>query len=173
MILAQEFPSPLSDAILSALFSDPSAADRLQLSPLYLLGVVLLVVGAAMRQVCYDALGRFFTFQLAVFKEHKLVTRGPYSLVRHPSYTAFLVARAGLSVVQVFPGSYVFESGLLSTHWWTAITIGLWEAWILSIVFEIVVLRIPREDAVLKTEFGREWEVWAEKTPYRLVPYIY
>ena len=82
--------------ILSTLFSDPSAVDRLLLSPLYLFGVLLLAIGAAMRQVCYDALGRFFTFQLAVFKEHKLVTSGPYSIVRHPSYTALLIARTGL-----------------------------------------------------------------------------
>ena len=171
-ILAREFPSPLSDTVLSALFSDPSAVDRLKLSPLFLLGFVLLVVGATMRQVCYDTLGKFFTFQLAVFKGHKLVTSGPYSLVRHPSYTAFLIARAGLFVVQIFPGSYVFESGLLDT-WWTAIMIAVWEVWILSIVFEIVVMRIPREDAVLRKEFGAEWEAWAKKTPYRLIPYVY
>ena len=171
-ILAREFPSPLANRVLSTLFSDPSAVDRLKLSPLFLLGFVLLVVGAAMRQVCYDTLGRFFTFELAVFKEHKLVTWGPYSIVRHPSYTAFLVARAGLFLVQIFPGSYVFESGLLDNRW-TAIAIGVWEAWILSIVFEIVVMRIPREDGVLKKEFGAEWGAWAKGTPYRLVPYIY
>ena len=124
-----------------------------------------------MRQACYDTLGRFFTFQLSVFKEHKLVTSGPYSIVLHPSYMALLIARAGLFVMQIFPGSYVFESGLLNI-WWTAITIGIWEAWIVSIVFEIVVLRIPKEDAVLRKEFGAEWEVWAKKTPYRLVPYV-
>ena len=170
-ILAREFPSPLSDRILSTLFSNPSAVDHLQLSPPYLLGVVLVIIGAAMRQACYDTLGRFFTFQLSVFKEHKLVTSGPYSIVLHPSYMALLIARAGLFVMQIFPGSYVFESGLLNI-WWTAITIGIWEAWIVSIVFEIVVLRIPKEDAVLRKEFGAEWEVWAKKTPYRLVPYV-
>ena len=154
------------------LFSDPSAVDRLKLSPLFLVGFVLLVVGATMRQVCYDTLGKFFTFQLAVFKGHKLVTSGPYSLVRHPSYTAFLIARAGLFVVQIFPGSYVFESGLLDTRW-TAIMIAVWEVWILSIIFEIVVMRIPREDAVLRKEFGAEWDAWAKKTPYRLIPYVY
>ena len=125
-----------------------------------------------MRQVCYDTLGKFFTFQLAVFKGHKLVTSGPYSIVRHPSYTAFLIARAGLFVVQIFPGSYVYESGLLAIRW-TAVVIAIWEVWILSIVFEIVVMRIPREDAVLRKEFGAEWEAWAKKTPFRLIPYVY
>ena len=171
-LLAREFPSPLSDQVLSMLFTDPSAVDRLTLSPLFLTGAALLVIGATMRQVCYDTLGKFFTFQLAVFKGHKLVTSGPYSLVRHPSYTAFLIARAGLFVVQVFPGSYVYESGLLAGGW-SMVCIGIWEAWILSIVFEVIALRVPREDAVLKREFGTEWEAWAKKTPYRLVPYVY
>ena len=171
-ILAREFPSPLSDTVLSVLFSDPSAVARLKLSPIFLVGFLLLVVGATMRQICYNTLGKFFTFQLAVFKGHKLVTSGPYSLVRHPSYTAFLIARAGLFVVQIFPGSYVFENGLLDTRW-TAIMIAVWEVWILSIIFEIVVMRIPREDAVLRKEFGAEWDSWAKKTPYRLIPYVY
>ena len=171
-LLAREFPSPLSNQVLSMLFTDPSAVDRLSLSPIFLTGVVLLVVGAMMRQACYDTLGKFFTFQLAVFKGHKLVTTGPYSLVRHPSYMAFLVARAELFVVQVFPGSYVCKSGLLAGEW-SMIGIGIWEAWILSLVFEIVVLQVLREDAVLKKEFGTEWEAWAKKTPYRLIPYIY
>ena len=51
--------------------------------------------------------------------------------------------------------------------------IGLWEAWIVSIILEIIVLMVPREDAVLRKEFGTEWEAWAKRTPYRLVPYEY
>ena len=171
-IVAREWPSRYSDTVLSLLFKDPTAVDKLQVSPLFLLGFVMLVVGAAMRQACYDTLGKYFTFQLAIFKEHKLVTSGPYSIVRHPSYTAFLIARAGLFIVQIFPGSYVFESGLLETRW-AAILIGLWEAWIVSIILEIIVLRVPREDAVLRKEFGTEWEAWAKRTPYRLIPYVW
>lgn len=37
----------------------------------------------------------------------------------------------------------------------------------------IMVRRIEREDRALKEEFGEEWDRWAERTPYRLIPYIY
>ena len=99
-----------------------------------------------MRKVCYNTSGKFFTFQLAVFKGHKLVAWCLYSLVHHSSYTTFLNARTGLFIVQIFLVSYIFESGLLDT-WWMAVAIGVWEVWTLSIVFEIVIVRIQRYDA--------------------------
>ena len=170
-LLAREFPSPLSDQVLLMLFTDPSAVDRLTLLLLFLMGAALLIVGATMCQVYYDMLSKFFTFQLAVFKGHKLITR-PYSLIRHPSYTVFLIACAGLFIVQVFLGSYIYKSGLLAGRW-SMIGIGIWEAWILFLVFEIVVLRVPGEDTVLKKEFSTEWEAWVKKTPYRLIPYVH
>ena len=33
------------------------------------------------------ALGRLFRFELAILPGHKLIKHGPYSVVRHPSYT--------------------------------------------------------------------------------------
>jgi protein-S-isoprenylcysteine O-methyltransferase Ste14 len=38
----------------------------------------------------FHALGRHFTLQLGVFKDHKLMTSGSFALVRHPSYIGLL-----------------------------------------------------------------------------------
>lgn len=33
--------------------------------------------------------------------------------------------------------------------------------------------RVESEDAMLKKQFGEEWEEWAEKTRYKLIPFVY
>lgn len=144
---------------------------HLYISPLFLIGSILLILGAAIRQTCYVYLGRMFTFQLALLKEHKLVTSGPYAVVRHPSYTGFILVVHGLALVHLTPGSYVAECGLLEL-WWGRALIGLGCA--AAVYLQIaVVRRTGREDEVLRKEFGETWDAWAIRTPYRLVPYVY
>ncbi|KAI0767697.1 ICMT-domain-containing protein [Fomes fomentarius] len=170
-VIAHEYPSPLASRLIPILYKDPSAIGRLAITPSFILGFLLMGIGAAIRKTCYDTLGRFFTFQLAIFKDHKLVTTGPYAVVRHPSYTAFLMANTGLLLLEFGPGSYVWESGVLQTAW-KAVLCGVWAVIVLS--FHLSVLRrIPKEDRVLKKEFGQEWEAWARNTPYKLIPYVY
>ncbi|KAM5546232.1 hypothetical protein V8D89_000358 [Ganoderma adspersum] len=170
-ILALAFPSPLSTRVLSALLKDPSRIDHLAISPAFVVGLVLVVVGAVWRKKCYDALGRFFTFQLALHKEHKLITTGPYAIVRHPSYAAFLMVEAGCLITLMLPGSYVYESGMPTTLW-GAVPVLLWAVTHATINL-IAVTRVPVEDAVLRREFGSQWDAWARKTPYALIPYVY
>ncbi|RPD60591.1 hypothetical protein L226DRAFT_460934 [Lentinus tigrinus ALCF2SS1-7] len=170
-VIAHEFPSETSSKVLSFLFKDPSAADRLVIGRTFIAGFLLLTVGGALRKVCYDTLGKFFTYQLAIFKDHKLITSGPYGVVRHPAYIAFLMANTGFLTILYAPGSYLWESGLLETRWIAAFlgTFGLMAASLLV----VTVRRVPREDAVMRKEFGKEWEQWAKRTPYRLIPYLY
>ncbi|KAJ7923243.1 hypothetical protein B0H13DRAFT_1477462, partial [Mycena leptocephala] len=56
-------------------------------SPLVAIGTALIANGAILRLFCYRALGQYFTFKTAIARNHKLVTTGPYSIVRHPAYT--------------------------------------------------------------------------------------
>lgn len=171
-VVAREFPSPLSTRILSILLSDPATADRLVIERTFVAGFLLIIFGGIIRKICYDTLGKFFTYQLAVFKDHKLVTTGPYGVVRHPAYTGFLLASTGLLLVMFTPGSYLWESGILGT-WWKAALWGLW-AFVSVIMVQVsAVKRVPREDMVLRQQFGTEWEAWAQRTRYKLVPYLY
>ncbi|KAF9231526.1 hypothetical protein BU15DRAFT_29738, partial [Melanogaster broomeanus] len=36
-----------------------------------------------------------------------------------------------------------------------------------------VIMRMPEEDRMLKRAFGKEWERWAERVRYRLIPGVY
>ena len=51
-----------------------------------------------MRWWAIITLGRFFTVDVTIEKNHELVERGPFHLVRHPSYTGVLLAFVGLAL---------------------------------------------------------------------------
>ncbi|RPD60600.1 hypothetical protein L226DRAFT_461548 [Lentinus tigrinus ALCF2SS1-7] len=171
-VIAREYPSPLSTRILSMLFKDPAAVDRLIIQPTFVAGFLMLTGGALIRKICYGKLGKHFTFQLAIFKDHQLVTTGPYAIVRHPAYTGFLLATIGMVLVLLAPGSYVQESGMLDT-WWIALWWGMWTLVVVVMVDIATIKRVSGEEEVLKKTFGKEWEEWARRTPYKFVPYVY
>src|SRR4051812_33944575 len=63
-----------------------------------LLGLVLFVLGIALRWWAIVTLGRFFTVDVQIAKDHELVERGPFKWVRHPSYTGVLLAFLGFGL---------------------------------------------------------------------------
>ncbi|KAI0365387.1 hypothetical protein BV20DRAFT_1056457 [Pilatotrama ljubarskyi] len=77
---ARDSRTPAASAVLSFLFKRPDAVLRLTLYKTWLPGHSSLVFGAALNTACCIALRHHFTFQLAVLKERKLVTGGPYSV---------------------------------------------------------------------------------------------
>src|SRR4051812_15810065 len=61
-------------------------------------GVVLFAAGLMLRWCAIIILGRFFTVDVTIEKDHELVERGPFRVVRHPSYTGVLLAFVGLAL---------------------------------------------------------------------------
>ncbi|KAL7284846.1 hypothetical protein ACG7TL_002159 [Trametes sanguinea] len=171
----QVLPFASSDAILSGLFprvADPvPAARQLSVHPIFLLGMFLLYCGAILRKRCHRTLGRHFTFQLTILKEHKLVTSGPYAIVRHPSYTGIIIATVGVFMMGLSPGSWLVESGIIDTFQGTTV-VAAWLSWYTFMTFGFL-RRTRIEDAVLREEFGAQWDEWARKVPYQLVPYVW
>lgn len=53
--------------------------------------VFLWATGAALALWSVRTLGRFMVLEIEVRTDHELVTHGPYSRIRHPTYAAFLV----------------------------------------------------------------------------------
>ena len=56
--------------------------ERMELTIPLLVGVGMVIGGAALRIRCYRELGKMFTFQLKIRHNHRLVTSGPYSIIR-------------------------------------------------------------------------------------------
>jgi protein-S-isoprenylcysteine O-methyltransferase len=62
------------------------------------LGIALFTLGIAFRWYAILYLGRFFTVNVAIAPDHRLIDAGPYRIVRHPSYTGSIAAIAGLGI---------------------------------------------------------------------------
>ena len=172
VLLAARFPSPMSQRILSLLLpSGSSALSALRLSPLSLAACLLGIAGGLTRIWCHHTLGRFFTWQVIVRRDHELVTSGPYALVRHPSYTGWLLMVAGNYLTLFNPHSYFAASGLLGTLAGRLVAGGI----VLqhANVAASMMGRLAQEDAMLQKTFGDRWEEWARRTPCRLIPFIY
>lgn len=95
--LANYAPSLLvSKTILSNLIFAGGSAERIHLSSSFFFGSFMTTMGAWIRYKCYKTLGKLFTFEMTIGKDHALITSGPYSVVRHPAYTGTLAAFIGL-----------------------------------------------------------------------------
>ena len=74
--------------------------------------------------------------------EHRLVTHGPFALVRHPLYLGLQMAAFG---------------GLLIFRTWTLVFV--------AVNFLALILRARREEQALAAEFGDEWAAYARHVP--------
>ena len=118
-------------------------------------------------------MGRHFTFEVTVQKDHRLVTSGPYSFVRHPSYTALSMVVLGSIACLLGWGSWLAECGILET---TVLGKAFALAWLADLTYVPIVMvfsRVKTEDEMLRRTFGKEWEEWASRTPCALVPGCY
>jgi protein-S-isoprenylcysteine O-methyltransferase Ste14 len=116
----------------------------------FYLGIVLMLGGIAFRQWAIWVLGRFFSTTVRILSDHRMVTNGPYHIIRHPTYTGSLLTLVGL--------------GLASRTWGGTLVI--------VVLFGLVYnYRISVEEKALRAEFGQEYISYARKTK-RLIPFL-
>ncbi|EJF63662.1 hypothetical protein DICSQDRAFT_55136, partial [Dichomitus squalens LYAD-421 SS1] len=131
----------------------------------------LLIVGGLMRISAYRTLGRLFVGEVVPQKKHKLVTTGMYAYVRHPSYKGWGMLMLGHSVALTTPRSFLAAIDVWSSTLGTIVALMLVRLWMMFI--PLLCVRTKREDEMLRQAFGTEWEEWAKRTPYGLVPYVW
>jgi protein-S-isoprenylcysteine O-methyltransferase Ste14 len=96
------------------------------------------------------ALGKFFSVQVTLQKNHRLITEGIYKHVRNPRYLGIITSNIGVSLV--------FRS---------------WPALLLTGLLVVVLLwRIHDEEKLMGREFGGSWEAY-KKRSRRLAQFIY
>jgi protein-S-isoprenylcysteine O-methyltransferase Ste14 len=114
---------------------------------LQIIGAALTYLGLSLTVWSRVRLGRFWSGVVALKQDHQLIQSGPYRVVRHPLYSGIILAAIGMAVCVTTWSSVL---GMLS----------------LLICFE---RRAHKEDALLATEFGAEFEIYRQQTG-RLLP---
>jgi protein-S-isoprenylcysteine O-methyltransferase len=137
-------------ASLSISYRFPSA--RLPDWPaLYLAGLLLFIAGLILRWSAIIHLGRFFTVDVAIAREHRVVETGPYRWLRHPSYTGSLLAFLGFGLCL---GNYLSIIALLLP------------------VTAAFLWRIHVEERALLDALDEAYRNYMQRTK-RLIPFVY
>lgn len=65
---------------------------------LFWIGLASLFAGSALRRHCFRMLGEYFTYAVIVSTDQKVIDRGAYRWVRHPSYTGGALMFIGIGI---------------------------------------------------------------------------
>ena len=116
-----------------------------------IVGIVAIVAGLIIRWIAIFSLKRQFTVDVAITKDHRIVSEGLYRFVRHPSYTGSLLSflGLGLSFANIFSLVVIFPP-----------------------ICAAFLYRIHVEEKALVTAFGDEYVRYRNSTR-RLIPWIY
>ena len=116
-----------------------------------IIAVVIMALGLSLRTWAVVTLGDLFTMHIAVRSDHTIIRRGPYRIVRHPSYLGAFI---------MYTATAVF------LHAWYSVAAA---AVILPIAF---LRRMAREEEMLKAEFGAEYEAYSLQVS-RIIPGVW
>ncbi len=61
-------------------------------------GIAMIIIGFMIRLTAIFTLRKYFTVDVAIAKDHKVIDHGLYGIVRHPSYTGSLISFLGLGL---------------------------------------------------------------------------
>jgi protein-S-isoprenylcysteine O-methyltransferase Ste14 len=117
----------------------------------FFLGVLIGWLGLLLRWWCFMTLGKYFTVVLKTSEDQPVVERGPYRVLRHPSYTGLLLAIVG--------------GGLMVGNWVST-------AGSVALVLTALVYRIRIEERALNAALGDRYRNFAASRA-RLVPFLW
>lgn len=123
----------------------------------YALNLIVQVIAAALSvgsvvltMFAIRELGRQWSLEARLVEGHKLVTTGPYDLVRHPIYTAML--------------GMLIATGIVLSHW-AVLLISM------AVFLAGTFIRTRFEERLLSDAFGEEFAAWKRRVP-GLIPFL-
>jgi protein-S-isoprenylcysteine O-methyltransferase Ste14 len=129
----------------------PGAAITWQRTALFLIGVICIPLGVALRWYAIRTLGRFYTRDVAVTTDQQVVQSGPYRFIRHPAYSGTFLTMLGV--------------GLAMTNWASL-------AALLSCVFLGHFYRVKVEEDALIGAIGQPYIDYMRRTR-RFIPLVF
>lgn len=113
--------------------------------------LAVIVAGLALKWWAVFSLRQFFTVDVAIQADHKIVRRGPYEHLRHPAYSGVLLSFVGLAIC--------------TSNWLSAL--------IIIVPIGVVFLyRVRVEERALNEAFPQEYRLYSDQTS-RLIPGVY
>ena len=114
------------------------------------MGLGLILVGLIVRWASILTLRKYFTTNVAIHDDHRIIKSGMYRYVRHPSYSGSIISFFGLGVVFV--------------------------NWLAILVFVVPITiafmkRIRIEERALENTFGEQYRAYCKWT-WRLFPWL-
>jgi protein-S-isoprenylcysteine O-methyltransferase Ste14 len=140
--------SLVAGILLAALLGRPPARPG---SAAGVCGLALMWAGIALREWAILTLGESFRTSVEVDPGQRVVERGPYRLIRHPSYTGILLVTTGFGITR-----------------------GSWPSVAVALVLPLAALmrRISVEEEVLVASLGKPYAEYRSRTK-RLIPGIW
>jgi len=115
-----------------------------------LIGLVLLLVGSALRAQARRTLGEYFSPVVRILPEHKLIRHGVYKFIRHPGYLGELLLY--FSVPLLFHSLYGFL--------------------VMVFLIPFILYRIRVEEQMFIEKFGDEYRDYMRKSK-RFIPHVF
>jgi protein-S-isoprenylcysteine O-methyltransferase Ste14 len=118
--------------------------------PLFVIGVLMLFLGSALRRYCWRTLGEYFTGDVKARADQPVIRSGPYRFVRHPSYTAAMMMFTGIGLA-----------------------LGNWVSLVLITIATIAAYgyRVAVEERALQDVIGEPYRAYMKERK-RFIPYI-
>lgn len=109
-----------------------------------------MVLGSLIRRLCWRTLGEYFTGDIQARTGQPVIRTGPYSLVRHPSYTGGILMHVGI--------------GLALYNWLSLALLTL-------TAIATYVHRMRIEERVLLDTIGEPYRIYMQERK-RFIPYV-
>jgi protein-S-isoprenylcysteine O-methyltransferase len=129
----------------------PSARIALPSTPVFATGIALTWLGVLLYAWAVMTLGTSFRTSVTLLEGQRLITRGPYRILRHPAYTGGILIFAGIGLA-----------------------IGNWLSFAAATVSVALgyAMRIAVEEKALRERFGAEFETNKKRT-WAVIPLVW
>jgi protein-S-isoprenylcysteine O-methyltransferase Ste14 len=120
-------------------------------SIVFWIGIIIISLGLFLRYWSIHILGKYFRTTVELEESHKLIQKGPYKWIRHPSYSGIILFCTGYG---------------LAVQNWLSLIIAI------SLPTVALLYRIKIEEEALVKGIGAEYEAYQKKTK-KLIPGVW
>lgn len=120
------------------------------LNNLRITGLIIYIVFSWLHIWAYKFMGDSYSHEIAILKNHQLVTRGPFQIIRHPQYVGQILSDLGVSIA------------LLSFIIFPLVILG---------EIPLLVMRARMEEKLLAKNFGESFDNYRKKSGF-FIPFI-